>query len=922
MPKDSQEHRPMKSIRIVGDSPHEQPALQNHFAYWDRTNKGYITPLDAVRGFSNLGYNIFLSIIIGAILSMLFSYATQDSWIPDPLFRVNTANLISSESCGPYDQNGQFDLEKFEALFTAYAKADPSGKTISVIELLQMVNETNSLGTSLSKWTKTFLEWSTAYLFVGHRGSLKKRDVVATYDGSLFYRLRNTKRPIKANTKKPRLAGVIRAKTKINYLEDKVQTIINKLPPSSVKAVEGRIEKLRLMVENHTGQLTFPIPIMDLNKPVTTMRAITLTGVPDKQESAETAVSLNSLQLYGHSLTGTQEIQEYQGTQEYDNINITGLSLDSLSKDDTESIIVKDWLQTGSLTGVQKPTDLQNKHDSQENDTPVQLTTGLTGVQKQDNDQETLTAQNTDAMLTSGLTGVQKSEEEPPVDEVHVQLTSGLTGVQISSEDEYSIDEVHVQLTSGLTGVKVSSEEFETTEILSKSGIIGVQEPSETAPIEEIDVELTSDLTGVKYGTSDHDLISAGAYEDDQQNTSQFGVQLPEDLEGTLTVDEGEPVQLTFGLTGIKSQFDTEDKENTVDDHALENTGLTGVLHSSDEDTHETFVRFTHNDTSSDESMEVPELTLVDHPLTGTCRDHSDVENEDELSQYDMHSDIHYSSTEATESDREPFQLVANLTGLSKEDPSSAIFVDLTHELSGDMNATHFGEIFLVDSLTGLSKEPPIVDSFKLSEDIQVKPKEPKIPVSIQDVALTTALTGLSNKPTEPSTFDLSNGTFDFPRNAKETVSVEDVMLSESLTGVKDIPEDTADPTDADDQEGDDSSNIATTAHHDDKNVSGMTSQDINVHDYHYENSSVCSSHASVDNGAHQDSENSHSEDESCESRAGVPMSLSDSQQSAKARKNRRKKDKKRQKQQMATVNDKASEGAWPPLTEVAGKEE
>ncbi|KAI9028257.1 Caleosin related protein-domain-containing protein [Phycomyces nitens] len=893
MPKNSQEHRPMKSIRIVGDSPNDQATIQNHLTYWDRTNKGYITPLDAVRGFSSLGYNVFLSIIIGAILSILFSYATQDSWIPDPLFRVNTANLFSPEPCGPYDTNGQFDLEKFEALFTAYAKADPSGKTINIIELLQMVNETNSLGTSLSKWTKTFLEWSTVYLFVGHRGHLKKKDLLATYDGSLFRRLQNNKRPIKASTQKPRLSGVVHAKTKINYLEDKVQTIIKKLPPSSVKAIEGRIEKLRVMVENQTGQLTFPIPSLSLYKPVTTMRAITLTGVPDKQKSPEEAVLLNSLQLYGHSLTGTQGTEEYQETQEYDNINITGLSLESL-KEDTESSSTKDWLQIGTLTGVQTSTDPQDKHDAQETDTPVQLTFGLTGVQKQDNDQETQEVQATDVQLTSGLTGVQRLEEPSETEEVHVQLTSGLTGVQDAQEEPLS------------------------TENLSSSGIFGVQSPSETSPVKDIDVQLTDGLTGVKSDIYDQDGLAADAYEH-EQITSTFGVQLPSDLQDTLTVDEEEATQLTLSLTGVKSHVDTEDQESMYDyHHALDNSGLTGVLPSGEE-THKTFVSF-HNDVSSDESMDVPELTLVDHPLTGTYRDHSDAENEDELSQYDQNSEFHYSSTDTTESDKEPFQLVNNLTGLSKDDPSSVIFVNLTHELSGDMNPTPFDEVVLVDSLTGLSKEPPVQDSFSLSAELDIKSKEPKTPISIEEVALATGLTGLSTKHIEPSTLDLANGTFDFEKNAKEAVSVEDVILSESLAGVKDIPEDAADSAATTAQPKDVSESLGIVQH--DTHVSEVTSQVNHVHEYNSENSSVCSSRAYVENGTQQDSENSHSEDDSCGSRTSVPMTLSDSQQSAKARKNRKKKDKKRQKQQLAAATEKTSESAWPPLTEVAGKEE
>ncbi|KAI9360499.1 Caleosin related protein-domain-containing protein [Pilaira anomala] len=181
------------------NKPVEESGIQKHVKFWDRKHKGYITPLDTISGFITLGYGTLFSIAIGAFVGIFLSVSTQKGWFPDPLCRSNVRSLVRSKkkiqsNQGAYDANGLFVPEKFESLFNKYAQSDKSGKTITVAELIRMTQEQEKLGKDIKAWTKCMIELSTAYFFIGHRGYLTKEDVRSAYDGTLFYRLRDTHR--------------------------------------------------------------------------------------------------------------------------------------------------------------------------------------------------------------------------------------------------------------------------------------------------------------------------------------------------------------------------------------------------------------------------------------------------------------------------------------------------------------------------------------------------------------------------------------------------------------------------------------------------------------------------------------------------------------------------------------------------------
>ncbi|RCH89411.1 hypothetical protein CU098_000944, partial [Rhizopus stolonifer] len=164
--------------------------IQKHISFWDKRNKGYITPVDTITGFITLGYSVIFSVALGTFAGIFLSVLSQTSWLPDPFCRSSVSKLVRStkQTSGVYDKDGVFVPENFERLFDKYSK---SGESITIAEFFKMTKEQEELGVNMRAWALSMVELCTAYFFIGHRGSLSKEDVRAAYDGTLFYRLKD-----------------------------------------------------------------------------------------------------------------------------------------------------------------------------------------------------------------------------------------------------------------------------------------------------------------------------------------------------------------------------------------------------------------------------------------------------------------------------------------------------------------------------------------------------------------------------------------------------------------------------------------------------------------------------------------------------------------------------------------------------------
>ncbi|KAJ3359223.1 hypothetical protein GGF32_009516 [Allomyces javanicus] len=169
--------------------------LQQHVKFFDRSGDGIISMLDTFRGFRALGFNLLFSIMAIFMINGTMAYATQDSWIPDPRFRVYIKNIHKAKhgsDSESYDTEGRFVPEKFEEMWTKYAKT--SAEYMTARELFQMTEAMRNAVDPYG-WIAAKFEWGTLLLLVGERHPATGELIVTRdhlrgqFDGTLFYRI-------------------------------------------------------------------------------------------------------------------------------------------------------------------------------------------------------------------------------------------------------------------------------------------------------------------------------------------------------------------------------------------------------------------------------------------------------------------------------------------------------------------------------------------------------------------------------------------------------------------------------------------------------------------------------------------------------------------------------------------------------------
>lgn len=101
---------------------------------------GIIWPRDTFIGFYRLGFGAVLSFLSIFVIHSNFSYATGDSWIPDPMFRINLSNIHKDKhgsASGAYDAEGRFVPQRFEDLFAKHAQGRDYMTARDVVNLLK-----------------------------------------------------------------------------------------------------------------------------------------------------------------------------------------------------------------------------------------------------------------------------------------------------------------------------------------------------------------------------------------------------------------------------------------------------------------------------------------------------------------------------------------------------------------------------------------------------------------------------------------------------------------------------------------------------------------------------------------------------------------------------------------------------------------
>ncbi|RQM08495.1 hypothetical protein DH86_00000524 [Scytalidium sp. 3C] len=166
-----------------------QTVLQQHCDFFDRDRDGIIWPHDTFIGFHRVGFGILLSLLAVVIIHANFSYPTSLSWIPDPFFRLYLKNIHKSKhgsDSGTYDTEGRFVPQKFEDMFSKYADGKDS---MTVWDILKLLRGQRLIMDPIG-WGGAFFEWLATYIMLWpDDGKMKKEDIRAIYDGSIFYKI-------------------------------------------------------------------------------------------------------------------------------------------------------------------------------------------------------------------------------------------------------------------------------------------------------------------------------------------------------------------------------------------------------------------------------------------------------------------------------------------------------------------------------------------------------------------------------------------------------------------------------------------------------------------------------------------------------------------------------------------------------------
>ncbi|KAL2194445.1 Caleosin related protein-domain-containing protein [Corynascus similis CBS 632.67] len=173
----------------------DHTVLQQHVLFWDRDGDGKIYPWHTYVGFRDLGFSILFSLLAAIIINVNFSYPTRlaVSWWPDPWFRVYVGGIHKAKhgsDSGVYDKEGRFVPQMFEDMF---AKWDVHGAgSLSASELWHMIKG-NRLVADPFGWGAAFFEFGTTWLLLQKDGRVSKEDLRQTYDGTIFWRIKEAR---------------------------------------------------------------------------------------------------------------------------------------------------------------------------------------------------------------------------------------------------------------------------------------------------------------------------------------------------------------------------------------------------------------------------------------------------------------------------------------------------------------------------------------------------------------------------------------------------------------------------------------------------------------------------------------------------------------------------------------------------------
>ncbi|KAK5075199.1 hypothetical protein LTR64_001404 [Lithohypha guttulata] len=183
--------------------------LQQHCDYWDTDHDNIIWPQDTYLGCRRFGWSPPLALIATLLINGNLSYPTCPGFLPDPFFRIYLDKIHKDKHGSDsmtYDNEGRFKPQNFEDIFSKYDRGNKGGLTVGDLLHFHMGQR---MVFDFFGWSATFLEWLATYLVIWPEdGIMRKEDVRAVFDGSIFYRKAEETKARKRQTGWPKVIGV------------------------------------------------------------------------------------------------------------------------------------------------------------------------------------------------------------------------------------------------------------------------------------------------------------------------------------------------------------------------------------------------------------------------------------------------------------------------------------------------------------------------------------------------------------------------------------------------------------------------------------------------------------------------------------------------------------------------------------------
>jgi peroxygenase len=190
----------LEQAKAISGSSDKETMLIRHASYFDFDKDGYISIYEMYKGFKSLGFSFLAAVFAAIMINFPLAWWTSDRWWPTLSIRLEGLYRIKHGSdSGTFDHEGNFNEPHFERLWERYDVGSKGYWTWD--EIKRMMKDRRDFADPCGMMA-VYIEWRLLWSMAAKDGKLTKEDVIAQYDGTLFYRLAQERAAKKSTSKK------------------------------------------------------------------------------------------------------------------------------------------------------------------------------------------------------------------------------------------------------------------------------------------------------------------------------------------------------------------------------------------------------------------------------------------------------------------------------------------------------------------------------------------------------------------------------------------------------------------------------------------------------------------------------------------------------------------------------------------------